>query len=99
MATPVGQIPAYAARALVRGYQLVLSPVLPMSCRFHPTCSDYAKDALTIHGFVRGLGLALWRLARCNPWNPGGFDPVPGPGVTANSHSCNHKTAPDHGSV
>jgi len=46
-------------------------------CRFHPTCSDYAAQALRVHGPIRGTGLAVWRLLRCNPWNAGGNDPVP----------------------
>lgn len=64
-------------RAAIRGYQLVVSPVLPPSCRFLPSCSDYALEALHRHGARRGLGLALWRLARCHPWGGSGYDPVP----------------------
>jgi hypothetical protein len=63
--------------AAVRAYQLVLSPLLPPSCRFTPSCSAYAHEALTRHGAVRGSWLAARRLARCHPWNPGGYDPVP----------------------
>ncbi len=66
-----------ALRALVRGYQLALSPLLPAACRFHPTCSDYALEALERHGAVRGTWLATRRIARCHPWCPGGHDPVP----------------------
>jgi putative membrane protein insertion efficiency factor len=62
---------------LVRCYQRVISPLLPPSCRFYPSCSQYAVDALAGHGLVRGLGLTLWRLLRCGPWHPGGIDPVP----------------------
>ncbi len=65
------------ARGLIRGYQLALSPLLPQSCRFHPTCSDYALEALRRHGAIRGGWLATRRLCRCNPWHPGGYDPVP----------------------
>jgi putative membrane protein insertion efficiency factor len=61
----------------IRGYQRFLSPVLPPACRFHPTCSAYAAGAIERHGAVRGSWLALRRLARCHPWNPGGYDPVP----------------------
>lgn len=64
-------------RALVRGYQIALSPLLPAACRFHPTCSDYALEALERHGPVRGTWLATRRIARCHPWCPGGHDPVP----------------------
>lgn len=61
----------------VRAYRLVLSPVLPMSCRYHPTCSDYACQALARHGAVRGTWLTLARILRCHPWRAGGCDPVP----------------------
>jgi hypothetical protein len=62
---------------LVRGYQLFISPFVPPSCRFHPTCSHYAIEALQKHGAVKGFWLALRRIARCHPWHPGGHDPVP----------------------
>ncbi|MBI5162659.1 MAG: membrane protein insertion efficiency factor YidD [Magnetospirillum sp.] len=68
-----------ALRGLIRAYQLLLSPVLPASCRFHPSCSAYAFDAVGRHGALRGSWLAVKRLARCHPWNDGGFDPVPEP--------------------
>ena len=61
----------------IRVYQRVLSPLLGPRCRFYPSCSEYAIEALTTHGPVKGLGLAVWRLLRCHPWNPGGLDPVP----------------------
>jgi putative membrane protein insertion efficiency factor len=63
----------------VRAYQLLVSPVLPPSCRFLPTCSDYAVEAVHRHGAGRGLLLALRRLARCHPWGGSGYDPVPDP--------------------
>ena len=62
---------------LVRLYQRVLSPLLGPRCRFHPTCSTYAIQALERHGAVRGTWLAARRIARCHPLNEGGFDPVP----------------------
>jgi hypothetical protein len=62
---------------LVRGYQLFISPFVPPSCRFHPTCSHYAIEALQKHGALHGLWLAIRRIARCHPWHPGGHDPVP----------------------
>jgi len=62
---------------LIRGYQLVLSPLHPPSCRFYPSCSAYAVTALARFGLVRGGWLAVRRLLRCHPWNPGGVDPVP----------------------
>lgn len=63
--------------ALVRAYRLLLSPWLGSACRFEPTCSRYAIEALERHGALRGSGLAGWRLLRCHPWCAGGFDPVP----------------------
>ena len=62
---------------LIRGYQYFISPLVPPSCRFEPTCSHYAMTALKRHGVVVGLALALWRLLRCNPFCPGGVDEVP----------------------
>lgn len=67
---------ARAARGLIRLYQLTLSPYLGGQCRFHPTCSEYAREALARHGFWRGLGHSLIRLAKCHPFHPGGYDPV-----------------------
>ena len=64
--------------ALIRGYQFLLSPWLGSQCRFYPTCSHYARQAIEDHGALRGAWLTLRRLARCHPWHPGGFDPVPG---------------------
>jgi uncharacterized protein len=61
----------------IRAYQLVLSPLLGPRCRFYPSCSSYAVQALTRHGPLRGSWLAARRLLRCHPWNPGGLDPVP----------------------
>lgn len=60
------------------GYQRFISPLIPPRCRFAPSCSQYAVEALRVHGAVRGLWLAVRRLARCHPFNPGGYDPVPG---------------------
>ncbi len=62
---------------LVRGYQVVLSPLLPATCRFYPSCSAYAVEALERHGAWRGTKLTIRRLARCQPFHPGGYDPVP----------------------
>jgi putative membrane protein insertion efficiency factor len=63
--------------ALIRAYQRFVSPVLPPSCRFYPSCSQYALEAVTRHGAFKGSWLAARRLARCHPFHPGGFDPVP----------------------
>ncbi|WP_419646642.1 membrane protein insertion efficiency factor YidD [Victivallis vadensis] len=65
--------------AIIRVYQWTISPLLPNCCRFEPTCSCYAVEALRIHGFWRGAGLTIWRLLRCQPFCRGGLDPVPPP--------------------
>ena len=64
--------------ALIRGYQYLLSPWLGNQCRFYPSCSHYARQAIEDHGALRGGWLSVRRLSRCHPWHPGGFDPVPG---------------------
>ncbi len=66
-----------AAVALITAYQRVLSPLLPRACRFAPTCSEYAKLAVTEHGPARGAWLALRRVLCCHPFHPGGYDPPP----------------------
>ena len=65
------------ALAALRAYKRFVSPVLPPACRFAPTCAEYAAEAIEKHGVVRGGTLAVRRLVRCGPWNPGGYDPVP----------------------
>ena len=73
----------------VRGYRIAISPLLPPSCRFTPTCSNYAIEALERKGLLAGTRMAAWRLLRCHPFHPGGYDPVERPdeqggtGVTA----------------
>ncbi|MCL1886932.1 MAG: membrane protein insertion efficiency factor YidD [Betaproteobacteria bacterium] len=62
---------------LLRGYQLCISPFLGQNCRFYPTCSQYAIEAVFTHGGIKGLFLAVCRLCKCHPWHSGGFDPVP----------------------
>jgi len=66
-----------AMRSLIRAYQLLLSPVLPPSCRYQPSCSHYAAAAIAQHGPWRGAVLSLRRLLRCHPWGGSGYDPVP----------------------
>jgi uncharacterized protein len=63
--------------SMLRGYQYAISPLFGASCRFYPSCSDYAREALERHGALKGSWLALRRVARCHPYHPGGFDPVP----------------------
>ena len=66
-------------KGLIRLYQYLVSPLLGSRCRFHPTCSQYAIEAIDQHGPLRGAWMAARRLARCHPWHPGGVDPVPRP--------------------
>ena len=66
-------------RCLIRCYRYLVSPMLPPSCRFHPSCSQYAEEALAVHGALAGAWLGLRRVCRCHPWHPGGYDPVPPP--------------------
>jgi putative membrane protein insertion efficiency factor len=77
MGAAVNRVLASPLVLLVRLYQRFISPLTPPSCRFHPSCSAYAVTALTRFGPLRGGWLTVRRLGRCNPWNPGGVDPVP----------------------
>lgn len=86
----------YLFIALVRGYQFFISPYFPSSCRYYPTCSHYAIDALKIHGFFKGTALSVWRILRCNPWSDGGEDPVPEPDTTATFHAARHSDSGEH---
>ncbi|MCB5234680.1 MAG: membrane protein insertion efficiency factor YidD [Candidatus Cloacimonetes bacterium] len=70
-------LPAYLVKALVRGYQIALSPFLPKSCRFSPSCSAYALLAYERYGFFRATYLSIYRILRCNPFCKGGYDPLP----------------------
>ena len=63
--------------AVLRGYKRIISPLLPQACRFEPTCSEYAMDAVELYGPLRGAWMTLRRVARCHPFSRGGFDPVP----------------------
>lgn len=65
------------AMLLIRGYQKGISPFLPPSCRFFPSCSEYGYQAIEKYGIIRGGAMAVWRVLRCNPFGKGGYDPVP----------------------
>ena len=69
-------MPRMIAIALLRFYKRWISPLLPSACRFHPTCSEYAMQAIETHGVLRGAWMAVRRLGRCHPFHQGGFDPV-----------------------
>ncbi|MCL2340336.1 MAG: membrane protein insertion efficiency factor YidD [Proteobacteria bacterium] len=70
------RLPGWCLIALFRGYQYCISPLLPPACRFVPSCSQYAIEAVAKYGAIRGTLLALWRIARCHPFSRGGYDPV-----------------------
>jgi putative membrane protein insertion efficiency factor len=67
----------HLALAVIHGYQRWISPFLPPSCKYYPSCSQYAYDAIAKYGLLKGGALAAWRLLRCNPYSKGGFDYVP----------------------
>lgn len=74
----VGNLPRLPVLALIRLYQLTISRALPAgTCRFFPTCSHYSYQAIAKHGLLRGGWLSVWRVLRCQPFSPGGYDPVP----------------------
>ena len=76
----IGFVLTWVLIVVIRGYQIAISPLLPPSCRFHPSCSTYGLESMKVHGAVKGTALTLARLGRCNPWNDGGIDPVPARG-------------------
>jgi putative membrane protein insertion efficiency factor len=86
----------HAATFLIRVYQWTVSPLLGPACRFHPSCSQYALEAIQRFGVLRGGWLALKRLGRCHPWHPGGYDPVPlqashpQAGTPSDARDCSH---------
>jgi len=90
MASPVVR----ALLAGVRFYRMAISPLRPPTCRYVPTCSEYAVEALEVHGAARGSWLALRRLLRCHPFHAGGHDPVP-PAVVGRGHRRHHRHHPD----
>ena len=74
---PVTRIVNVPVVWLLRGYKKLISPLLPPACRFHPTCSEYARECFEHLGFLRATWLSIRRLSRCHPFHPGGFDPAP----------------------
>ena len=67
----------YIFMGFIKVYKKIISPLFPPCCKYHPTCSSYALEALKKHGFIKGGWLAVWRILRCNPWSNGGIDYVP----------------------
>jgi len=74
----------------IRLYQWCISPLLPAACRYQPTCSAYAIEAIEQHGLMRGLRLTMWRLLRCHPWGGSGYDPVPHAHAARSRTDCRH---------
>ena len=86
--------------SLVRAYQILLSPLLPRTCRFTPSCSEYMIQAITTFGVVRGVGKGLWRLLRCQPFGKGGYDPVTPEGeFKVQSAKCKVQNEPEYNSA
>ncbi len=83
----MSQFPKTLLLALLRGYKWALSPFLPPACRYVPTCSDYAAEAIECHGVFRGSMMAIWRVLRCHPFVRGGYDPVPANHVAPDAHT------------
>lgn len=77
MANPASRLLSWPLIGLLRVYRVAISPWLGVNCRFQPTCSEYAIDALRTHGAFRGSALAATRIVRCHPWGGSGYDPVP----------------------
>lgn len=80
------KLASFVLLALIRGYQLLISPMFPPSCRYFPTCSSYAREAVLRHGPLHGGWLALRRLLRCHPWGGLGYDPVPEQAASTSQH-------------
>ena len=92
-----------ALLSAIRFYSRAISPALPPRCRFYPTCSAYAAEAIAVHGAARAIWLTIRRLVKCAPWHPGGVDPVPGarphPGTAEGSHSSRTPAPPSPAGV
>ena len=86
----VRRVAVFALKLPILVYRYTLSPMLGPRCRFHPSCSAYALEALSTHGALRGSALAAWRVLRCNPWGTSGYDPVPSRHIHLN-HEAEHR--------
>ena len=84
----------YVLISLLKAYRFAISPLYGQVCRYHPSCSAYALEAVTVHGSVRGAWLAIRRLGRCHPWAAGGYDPVPSTASAASSAPDRVELAP-----
>ena len=94
--TMIKNLPRLFAKGLIQVYRYSISPLMAGRCRFYPTCSAYAQEALDSHGFLKGSKLIISRLLRCHPWHPGGFDPVPESSDRLNrTESDNHIHQPE----
>ena len=80
LAREVLRLPQYAVMAIIKGYQLLISPLLGPTCKYYPSCSHYGLEAVRTHGAIKGTVMAGWRVLRCNPWSNGGVDEVPAKG-------------------
>ena len=89
MLNALGRLLAWPLILLVRIYRYAISPFLGANCRYQPTCSEYAIEALRLHGAFRGTALAAKRIARCHPWGKSGYDPVPGPDADTDDEEGN----------
>lgn len=89
----------YLLIGLLRFYRFFISPLYGQVCRYHPTCSAYALEAVTVHGSIKGSWLATRRLASCHPWAEGGYDPVPGTGAQPHVREASDDEAPDSESL
>ena len=73
----LNKVATFPLLLLIRGYQLIISPLLGSNCRFMPTCSDYAMESLRSHGLIKGIYLTVKRIGKCHPWGGHGYDPIP----------------------
>ena len=88
------RLPAWTVLLLFRLWQLLASPTYGQTCRFYPSCSAYGVESVRVHGAMRGCWLTVRRVGRCHPWNPGGFDPVPPTGRTAQAAAHDESVPP-----